>query len=79
MSGETLRAPRQQLRLLRASAFDLALDFQGLLKSSFGCAPFQGRSVSMALPATRCANQPAVSSFTKPSLFPRGHMSFGRI
>src|SRR5262249_22312327 len=34
MSWETLRAPRQQLRLLRASAFDLALDFQGLLKSS---------------------------------------------
>src|SRR6266436_3126621 len=34
MSGETLRAPRQQLRQLRASAFDLALDFQGLLKSS---------------------------------------------
>src|SRR5262245_19163857 len=29
MSGETLRAPRQQLRLLRASAFELALDFQG--------------------------------------------------
>lgn len=35
MSGETLRAPRQQLRRLRASAFDLALDFQGLLKSAF--------------------------------------------
>jgi ADP-heptose:LPS heptosyltransferase len=34
MSGETLRAPRQQLRLLRASAFELALDFQGLIKSS---------------------------------------------
>src|SRR5260370_152823 len=34
MSGETLQAPRQQLRLLRASAFDLALDFQGLLKSA---------------------------------------------
>ena len=34
MSGETLRAPCQQLRLLRASAFDLALDFQGLLKSA---------------------------------------------
>src|SRR5260370_20783467 len=34
MSGETLRAPRQQLRLLRASAFDLALDFPGLLKSA---------------------------------------------
>src|SRR5216684_3870428 len=34
MSGETLRATRQQLRLLRASAFDLALDFQGLLKSA---------------------------------------------
>jgi lipopolysaccharide heptosyltransferase I len=34
MSGETLRAPRQQLRLLRAWAFDLALDFQGLIKSA---------------------------------------------
>src|SRR6266498_3559365 len=34
MSGETLRAPRQQLRWLRASAFDIALDFQGLLKSA---------------------------------------------
>jgi lipopolysaccharide heptosyltransferase I len=34
MSGETLRAPRQQLRPLRASTFDLALDFQGLLKSA---------------------------------------------
>ena len=28
VSGETLRAPRQQLRQLRASAFDLTLDFQ---------------------------------------------------
>jgi lipopolysaccharide heptosyltransferase I len=34
VSGETLRAPRQQLRQLRASAFDLALDFQGLVKSA---------------------------------------------
>src|SRR5262249_40437744 len=34
MSGETLRAPRQQLRRLRASAFDVAIDFQGLLKSA---------------------------------------------
>ncbi|MCA1579493.1 MAG: glycosyltransferase family 9 protein [Acidobacteria bacterium] len=34
MSGETLRAPRQQLRRLRASAFDVALDFQGLIKSA---------------------------------------------
>ena len=34
MSGETLRAPRQQLRRLRVSAFDVALDFQGLLKSA---------------------------------------------
>jgi heptosyltransferase-1 len=34
VSGETLRAPRQQLRQLRASAFDIALDFQGLLKSA---------------------------------------------
>jgi heptosyltransferase I len=34
MSGETLLAPRQQLRRLRASTFDTALDFQGLLKSA---------------------------------------------
>src|SRR6202521_4343194 len=34
VSGETLRAPRRQLRQLRASAFDLALDFQGLIKSA---------------------------------------------
>jgi lipopolysaccharide heptosyltransferase I len=34
MSGETLLAPRRQLRRLRASSFDLALDFQGLLKSA---------------------------------------------
>jgi lipopolysaccharide heptosyltransferase I len=34
MSGETLLAPRQQLRRLRASTFDLAIDFQGLLKSA---------------------------------------------
>src|SRR2546423_7898804 len=34
VSGETLLTPRQQLRRLRASAFDLALDFQGLLKSA---------------------------------------------
>src|SRR5207237_6607068 len=34
VSGETLLTPRQQLRRLRASAFDLALDFQGLIKSA---------------------------------------------
>src|ERR1043165_6457943 len=34
MSGETLAATRRQLRRLRASPFDLALDFQGLLKSA---------------------------------------------
>ena len=34
VSGETLLATRQQLRRLRASAFDLSLDFQGLLKSA---------------------------------------------
>ncbi|HEV7859457.1 MAG TPA: glycosyltransferase family 9 protein [Pyrinomonadaceae bacterium] len=34
MSGETLLALRQQLRRLRASTFDSALDFQGLLKSA---------------------------------------------
>jgi ADP-heptose:LPS heptosyltransferase len=33
VSGETLRAPRQQLRQLRASAFDLTLDFQLSLRS----------------------------------------------
>jgi ADP-heptose:LPS heptosyltransferase len=32
MSGETLRAPRQQLRRLRASAFDIALDFSNRLQ-----------------------------------------------
>jgi lipopolysaccharide heptosyltransferase I len=34
VSGETLLATRQQLRRLRASPFDLAIDFQGLLKSA---------------------------------------------
>jgi lipopolysaccharide heptosyltransferase I len=34
LSGETLPATRQQLQRLRASAFDVALDFQGLLKSA---------------------------------------------
>jgi heptosyltransferase I len=34
MSGETLSATRRQLRRLRASPFDLAIDFQGLLKSA---------------------------------------------
>lgn len=34
VSGETLLALRQQLRRLRASPFDVALDFQGLIKSS---------------------------------------------
>jgi lipopolysaccharide heptosyltransferase I len=34
VSGETLSATRRQLRRLRASAFDFALDFQGLLKSA---------------------------------------------
>ena len=34
VSGETLLAPRQQLRRLRASAFDFTIDFQGLLKSA---------------------------------------------
>lgn len=34
VSGETLLAPRQQLRRLRASTFDAALDLQGLFKSA---------------------------------------------
>jgi heptosyltransferase-1 len=33
-SGETLLAPREQFRRLRASSFDVAIDFQGLLKSA---------------------------------------------
>ena len=32
--GETMSAARRQLRQLRASSFDVALDFQGLLKSA---------------------------------------------
>lgn len=35
VSGETLSALRRQLRRLRASPFDVAIDFQGLIKSSF--------------------------------------------
>ncbi|MGB8507033.1 MAG: lipopolysaccharide heptosyltransferase I [Pyrinomonadaceae bacterium] len=35
VSGETLSATRRQLRRLRASPFDLSIDFQGLLKSAF--------------------------------------------
>src|ERR687890_1775980 len=34
VSGETLPATRRQLRRLRASPFDLSIDFQGLLKSA---------------------------------------------
>jgi ADP-heptose:LPS heptosyltransferase len=34
VSGETLLAPRQQLRRLCASTFEAALDFQALLKST---------------------------------------------
>jgi lipopolysaccharide heptosyltransferase I len=34
LSGETLSATRRQLRRLRASPFDLSLDFQGLFKSA---------------------------------------------
>ena len=34
VSGETLPATRRQLRRLRASPFDLAIDLQGLLKSA---------------------------------------------
>jgi heptosyltransferase I len=33
-NGETLLAPRQQIHQLRASVFDIALDFQGLFKSA---------------------------------------------
>src|SRR5205085_2233819 len=54
MSGETLRAPRQQLRLLRASAFDLALDFQGLIKSALISRAARARRIyGFAKPALR--------------------------
>jgi lipopolysaccharide heptosyltransferase I len=54
VSGETLLATRQQLRRLRASTFDTALDFQGLLKSAT-IARFSGakRSYGFAREALR--------------------------
>src|SRR5437868_8304436 len=67
MSGETLRAPRQQLRLLRASAFDLALDFQGLLKSAMVARLSRARRVvgfareALREPASRLLLHEAVS------------------
>jgi hypothetical protein len=39
VSGETLRAPRQQLRQPRASAFDLSLNFLELFQVLINCAP----------------------------------------
>ncbi|HJR05915.1 MAG TPA: lipopolysaccharide heptosyltransferase I [Pyrinomonadaceae bacterium] len=53
VSGETLLATRQQLRRLRASAFDVALDFQGLLKSAT---------------IARLARTPRVYGFARPAL-----------
>jgi ADP-heptose:LPS heptosyltransferase len=59
VSGETLRAPRQQLRQHRASAFDLALNFQTLLKFDliarlFGAIRFFGDAFdSLREPALR--------------------------
>jgi heptosyltransferase-1 len=53
VSGETLLATRQQLRRLRASAFDVALDFQGLLKSAT---------------IARLARAPRVYGFARPAL-----------
>ena len=60
VSGETLRAPRQQLRQLRASAFDLALDFQGLLKSA-SIARLSGARRVLGSRVIRFANLPAGS------------------
>ena len=53
LSGETLLATRQQLHRLRASAFDVSLDFQGLLKSAI---------------IARLARAPRVYGFARPSL-----------
>ncbi|MDQ3907327.1 MAG: lipopolysaccharide heptosyltransferase I [Acidobacteriota bacterium] len=54
VSGETLSATRRQLRRLRASPFDLVLDFQGLLKSAL-IARLSGarRTVGFARPHLR--------------------------
>jgi lipopolysaccharide heptosyltransferase I len=53
LSGETLLATRRQLQRLRASAFDVALDFQGLLKSAA---------------IARLARAPRAYGFARPSL-----------
>ena len=68
MSGETLRAPRQQLRRLRASAFDVALDFQGLLNPPQSRA-FRARVVFLATPRRAYENRPVAFCF------PNGSMS----
>jgi ADP-heptose:LPS heptosyltransferase len=62
MSGETLRAPRQQLRRLRASAFDVALDFQGLLKSA-SIARLSGASYFWLLPRRLTRTRQCFPSF----------------
>ncbi|MGA9997879.1 MAG: glycosyltransferase family 9 protein [Pyrinomonadaceae bacterium] len=70
VSGETLLAPRQQLRRLRAQSFDAALDFQGLLKSAtiarlsgaariYGYARKSLREPASRLLLTKAVNVPA--------------------
>jgi lipopolysaccharide heptosyltransferase I len=54
MSGETLLAPRWQFHQLRASSFDLTIDFQGLIKSALiSRLSRSGRRYGFARPALR--------------------------
>jgi lipopolysaccharide heptosyltransferase I len=80
MSGETLRAPRQQLRRLRASTFDIALDFQGLLKSAtiarlsgarriFGYSPSALREPASAILLSKRISVPKQTHVIRKGLF----------
>jgi hypothetical protein len=53
MSGETLRAPRQQLRRLRASAFDLSVKSPVIARLSGACCLFGPFGDSLTQPAGR--------------------------
>ena len=69
MSGETLRAPRQQLRRLGASAFDVAIDFQGLLKSASIARLSGARRIFGYLIANVYVNPPVAFFYPKQSGF----------
>jgi heptosyltransferase I len=73
MSGETLPATRRQLRRLRASPFDLSIDFQGLLKSAL-VARLSGaqRRVGFARPHLR---EPASRFLLTETVRVHGHLN----